>query len=76
MTEVDCEQVLQQIWRYLDGEIDESRYLEIQVHVAECEGCGPKYEFQRRLVALIEAKCKEGPMPLGLKDRLFRLLDT
>jgi len=75
MTEIDCEEVLQQVWSYLDGEVDEGAYLEIKAHVSECEGCGSKYEFQRRLMALVEEKCKEGPIPAELKQRLFRLLD-
>ena len=76
MTELDCEQVLEQVWTYLDGEMTEVEYLEIRAHVSECEGCGGKYEFQRRLLALIEAKCHEGVLVPGeLKQRLFRLLE-
>jgi len=75
MTELDCEQVLQQVWNYLDGEIDETAYVEIHAHVEECAGCGSRYDFQRRLLALIEEKCREGPMPEELRQRLFRLLD-
>lgn len=76
MTELDCEQVLEQVWSYLDGEMSEVEYLEIRAHVAECEGCGDKFEFQRRLLALIEAKCREGVhVPGELKQRLFRLLE-
>ncbi|HXF83743.1 MAG TPA: mycothiol system anti-sigma-R factor [bacterium] len=76
MAELDCEQVLEQVWSYLDGELSEDAYLEIQAHVAECEGCGSKYDFQRRLIELIERKCREGPIPAELKQRLFRLLDS
>lgn len=75
MTDLDCEQVLQQVWSYLDGELDEGMYRQIQVHIAQCAGCGPRFEFQRRLLALIEEKCKEGPVPWELKQRLFRLLE-
>lgn len=75
MTELDCEQVLAQVWEYLDGEVDEGAYREIQAHVAECRGCGPRYDFQRRLLTLIEEKCREGPMPQALRERLFRLLE-
>jgi mycothiol system anti-sigma-R factor len=76
MTELDCEQVLEQVWTYLDGEMTEVEYLEIRAHVSECEGCGGKYEFQRRLLALIETKCREvGTVPADLKLRLFRLLE-
>lgn len=75
MNELDCEQVLQEVWRYLDGEMDEARYREIQAHVADCAGCGPRFEFQHRLLALIQEKCQEGPIPASLKERLFKLLE-
>jgi len=75
MTEIDCEQVLQIVWQFLDGEVDEVRYVEIQAHIAACADCGPRYEFQRRLMVLIEQKCRAGPIPMGLKRRLFRLLE-
>lgn len=75
MTELDCEQVLQMVWQFLDGEIDEARYVEIQMHVTACAECGPRYEFQRRLMALIQQKSREGPVPMELKRKLFRLLE-
>ncbi len=75
MTDIDCEQVLQMVWQFLDGEIDEAHYVEIEAHIAGCSQCGPRYEFQRRLMVLIERKCSEGPVPVELKRRLFRLLE-
>ncbi len=75
MRRIDCDEVLHEVWGYLDGEIEEARYVEIQAHVEECAGCGPRYEFQRRLMALIQIRCKHGPLPESLKQRLFRLLD-
>jgi len=75
MSEIDCEQVLQLVWQFLDGEVDETHYHEIEIHITACAACGPRYEFQRRLLALIEMKCREGPVPGALKQRLFRLLE-
>jgi len=74
MSELDCEQVLEMVWGYLDGEIDEEQYVGIHMHIEKCGECGPRYEFQRKLMALVERKCKEGPIPSNLKQRLFRLL--
>lgn len=75
MSTLDCEEVLRRVWTYLDGEMDEVQYREIQAHVAACADCGPQFEFQRRLLALIEEKCRAGPIPDSLKQRLFRLLE-
>jgi mycothiol system anti-sigma-R factor len=75
MTDLDCEHVLHLVWEFLDGEMDEARYVEIEAHIAECADCGPRYEFQRRLKVLIEQKCREGAVPTELKRRLFSLLE-
>ncbi len=75
MSEIYCEEVLRLVWQFLDGEVDEVHYHEIAIHVAECTACGPRFEFQRRLLVLIETKCREGPVPVALKQRLFRLLE-
>lgn len=76
MRRLDCEDVLREVWNYLDGEVEETRFLEIQAHVEECAGCGPRYEFQRRLITIIQVRAREGyPVPETLRRRLFRLLE-
>jgi mycothiol system anti-sigma-R factor len=74
MSEMDCDQVLEMVWGYLDGEVDEEEYRDIHKHIKGCGECGPRYEFQRKLMVLVERKCREGPIPVELKQRLFRLL--
>ncbi len=75
MKHIDCDHVLCEVWRFLDGELDEAHVQEIQVHIMECEDCGSRVEFQRRVLAIVEMKCKEGPVPEPLKLRLFKLLE-
>ena len=75
MRHIDCEDVLDEVWEFLDGEIEESRYVEIQSHVEECAGCGPRYEFQRALLTIIQIRCTQGPLPESVRRRLFRLLE-
>jgi len=73
---LDCEEVLHEVWSYLDGEVEEERYLQIRSHVEECAGCGPRYEFQRRLMYIIQIRARSGhPVPESLRQRLFRLLE-
>lgn len=76
MRPLDCDEVLHVVWSYLDGEIEETRYFEIRAHVEECAGCGPRYEFQRKLMTLIQIRARQGhPLPESVKERLFRLLE-
>lgn len=76
MRHLDCEEVLRAVWSYLDGEVEETRFLEIEAHLEECAGCGPRYEFQRRLITVIHTRAREGhAVPESLRQRLFRLLE-
>jgi mycothiol system anti-sigma-R factor len=75
MSEIDCDQVLNLVWQFLDGEMDEVHYQEIEAHVAECANCEQRVSFERRLRTLIETKCEEGPVPVELKRRLFKFLE-
>jgi len=75
MSEIDCEKVLQLVWQFLDGEMDEVHYKEIEAHVADCAHCEQRVSFERRLRVLIETKCQEGPVPVELKRRLFKFLE-
>lgn len=75
MSPVDCDDVLKQVWLFLDGELGEAEFEEIRVHITECGECGSRFEFQRRFLTLIEQKCQEGPLPDTLRQRLFKLLE-
>lgn len=75
MSPCDCEHALKQLGMFLDGELEEVEFQEIQVHVEECIDCGSRVEFHRRLQTLIRIKCKGEPVPSDLKARLFELLD-
>jgi mycothiol system anti-sigma-R factor len=61
----DCEDVLQQLWEYLDGELPEGDADEIRLHLSECADCNPQYEFQLRFLdALVRAyAAREVPPP-------------
>jgi mycothiol system anti-sigma-R factor len=61
----DCQDVLQQLWEYLDGELPAGDAEEIREHLADCAHCNPQYEFQLRfLEALVKAyAAREVPGP-------------
>lgn len=75
MSPSDCEHALRQLWSFLDGELSEVEFREIQVHVEECISCGSRVEFQRRLRTVIRMKCHGEPVPANLRRRLFKLLE-
>ncbi|MDI6771466.1 MAG: mycothiol system anti-sigma-R factor [bacterium] len=74
MSEVDCNVVLERLWVFLDGEADEALYRELEAHIEACLHCRNHVDFERRLRAVIQVKCKGEQAPLALRAALDRLL--
>lgn len=74
MTELDCNQVLERLWVYLDGEVDETLGAELQLHIERCLRCRHQADFERRLREVLQAKCRGERAPQWLRAQVFRLL--
>jgi anti-sigma factor (TIGR02949 family) len=72
----DCQDVIRQLWEYLDGELPAGETEDIRVHLSACAHCNPQYEFQLRfLEALVKAyAARELPRPEFVR-RLKTALD-
>jgi anti-sigma factor (TIGR02949 family) len=67
---VDCEQAIEQLFEFLDSEIDEERCDRIRVHLASCEPCLAEYDAVDHLKALVKRSCEErAPQELKLRIR-------
>jgi mycothiol system anti-sigma-R factor len=66
----DCEQILREIYPYLDGELSEPARAEIQGHLDDCLDCLHVYDFQAELRAVISKKCREHTVPPGLLGKV------
>lgn len=74
MSPTDCEQVLERIELYLDGELDAAVCGEIREHLMGCHPCLDRSEFRQRLKELLAAKCGCDEVPAGLHRRVESLL--
>ncbi len=74
MSEIDCNVVLERLWAFLDGEADEASSRELEAHIEACLHCREHADFERRLRAIIKAKCSGERAPLALRAALDRLL--
>ena len=72
----DCQDVIRQLWEYLDGELPTGDAEEIREHLEDCAHCNPQYEFQLRFLdALVKAyAAREVPQPEFVR-RLKEALD-
>ena len=63
MSEISCEEVLDQVEHYLHGELDPELSARLAEHLAECSPCWDRAEFQRKLKDIVRAKCGQGDAP-------------
>lgn len=66
----DCEQVLQELEMYLDGELADGECRRIEQHLADCHGCFDRDQFRRSLRDIIRRKCGTEEIPTELEARI------
>lgn len=59
MSEISCEEVLQEIELYIDGELDRDRMSVLAEHLATCTPCLHHASFQARLKEILRSKCRQ-----------------
>jgi mycothiol system anti-sigma-R factor len=72
---IRCEQVLKQLFLYLDGELDQHAHGEIERHLEECRGCYSRAEFERLLKKRVGDLGRESAPPT-LRARVRQMLDS
>ncbi len=76
MSATECEQILEEIEVYLDGELSAEECRRIERHMADCPACFDREQFQRSLREIIRRKCGSAEMPPGLADRIRRAISS
>ncbi len=70
---MDCREFLQQLWRFLDGELDDGACGELRAHLERCPECWEHYRFEDTLRAFIRRCCQE-PAPELVRRRVIRFI--
>lgn len=69
----DCEKALQNLYEFIDNEIDGASCDEIQAHLDNCSDCLTEFELEQVVKSLVMRSCVEtAPEPLREKV-LFRI---
>ncbi|MDQ2624057.1 MAG: mycothiol system anti-sigma-R factor [Actinomycetota bacterium] len=67
---VDCAQAIDQLFEFLDSEMDHERGDLIRVHLASCESCFAEYDVVDHIKALVKRSCGErAPEELHVRIR-------
>jgi mycothiol system anti-sigma-R factor len=65
----DCDEILQELYTFLDGEITPESKETIRRHLADCLNCLHVFDFHAELRMVIAAKCRD-EVPPGLIERV------
>jgi mycothiol system anti-sigma-R factor len=70
---VGCDETIERLYFYLDGELTEQRRIEITRHLDMCGPCVGAYGFESELRRVIANRCKDH-VPDSLIDRVAEAL--
>jgi mycothiol system anti-sigma-R factor len=75
MTEHTCDDALNELYRYIDGELDEATRVRISAHLDDCSPCLEAFDFEAELRRVVASRCQER-VPDELRDRILNVLRT
>lgn len=71
-----CSEVLEEVYLYLDGEMDAERCAHIREHLDECGPCLREFGVEQEVKALLARSCGCESAPSELKSRLLVKLQS
>ncbi len=72
--EIDCHTAVERLWAYLDHELDEREFAEVETHLETCAKCPPHYSFARTLLGEIHSSRAMHQEPGLLRLRVLHAL--
>ena len=73
--ETDCNDVLDRVYDYLDGELDDDWYVEIRRQLDECGPCLKQYGLDQIVKQLVARHCGCDPVPEDLRAKVLSRIE-
>ncbi|GIH29344.1 anti-sigma factor RsrA [Acrocarpospora phusangensis] len=73
--DTDCSDVLDRVYSYLDGELDEAGCADIRQHLDECSPCLREYGLDKVVKQLVAKHCGCEQVPDDLRARIRTRID-
>lgn len=70
---VGCDETIERLYSYLDGELTEQRRVEIARHLDLCGPCVGAFGFEAELRRVVASRCQDR-VPDALRERVARAL--
>jgi hypothetical protein len=71
---VNCNDVIHELWDWLDGEMEPARFTAIREHLGICKGCHGHVEFARGFLAHVDEPPSADADLAALRERVQRVL--
>ena len=68
---IDCHEVLDRLYEYLDGELTDVRAAEVKAHLADCAPCLAISGFEAAFIRFLEARTRARRAPPELRKRIL-----
>jgi mycothiol system anti-sigma-R factor len=72
--ETDCSDVLQVVYSFLDGELDDDKRMTIRAHLDECAPCLRQFGIEQEVKILVARCCGSDRAPDELRVRIVQRL--
>jgi mycothiol system anti-sigma-R factor len=70
-----CEEAIQELYLYIDGELTEDKRSTIRHHLDDCNPCFEAFDFEAELRTVISARCRD-EVPESLRTRIAQELGS
>jgi len=67
---VPCDEVIDRVYEYIDGEMDLGRRHEIKEHLEECAPCLREFGLEEAVKAIVKRSCSD-PAPPDLRAKVL-----
>lgn len=71
---ISCQDALERIYEYLDGELEHAPEEEVRAHFEACRRCFPHLKLEESLRAAVKRACCGQEAPPELREHLMELL--
>jgi mycothiol system anti-sigma-R factor len=69
--DVDCAEVLERVYVFLDHEMDEVDTEKVRHHLNECSPCLEKYDLEELVKQLVHRSCCSDKAPEELREKVL-----
>lgn len=69
---IDCAEVMERLYEYLDGELTTERSDEVKAHLQDCAPCTALSSFETTYIRFLEARTRTRNAPEELKKRILK----